>query len=229
MQLSCALSQLVTPSADGQVERGVLSAIWRPFKDTLATARRLDSVMLESRLIVFADGQAQWKSVLSDFWGPFDETVAAALGVSVSEVIDRLDELLEPMLFSSPRVTDTQLGPFTWRKNIALEKHSVLVAIHGFLCVIATQPHILSVAGRSPEPGMCKSSACQMRTGRHTPLQASADGAADGSSSSSSSANGSAADGADAAGGGAAAAASERRKCPTCGKRLGLKLRCDVV
>jgi len=67
---------------------------------------------------VFADGQAQWKSVLSDFWGPFDETVAAALGVSVSEVIDRLDELLEPMLFSSPRVTDTQLGPFTG----ALEK-----------------------------------------------------------------------------------------------------------
>lgn len=35
MQLSCALSQLVTPFADGQVERGVLSAFWQP----LATLR----------------------------------------------------------------------------------------------------------------------------------------------------------------------------------------------
>jgi len=84
------------------------------------------------------------------------------------------------------------------------------------------------VAGRSPEPGDVQIFSLP---DENWPLQESADGAADGSSSSSSSssANGSAADGADAAGGGAAAAASERRKCPTCGKRLGLKLRCDVV
>jgi hypothetical protein len=42
--------------------------------------------------------------VLADFWQPFDATVQAAMDVSVTEVIDELDALLEPMLFPVSQV-----------------------------------------------------------------------------------------------------------------------------
>ena len=52
-----------------------------------------------------AAGQAEWRGVLADFWQPFDATVQAALDVSVTEVIDQLDALLEPMLFPARQVS----------------------------------------------------------------------------------------------------------------------------
>ena len=46
-----------------------------------------------------AAGAAEWKGVLADFWGPLDEAVQGGLQLSVVEVIDHLDAVLEPMLF----------------------------------------------------------------------------------------------------------------------------------
>lgn len=42
--------------------------------------------------------------MLADFWAPFDQTVQAAMGVPVTDVIDELDAVLEPMLFPAPQV-----------------------------------------------------------------------------------------------------------------------------
>lgn len=51
-----------------------------------------------------AAGQAEWRGVLAGFWQPFDQNVQAAMGGSVTEVIDELDALLEPMLFPAVKL-----------------------------------------------------------------------------------------------------------------------------
>lgn len=65
-------------------------------------AWRLDSHLHSSPV---AAGQAEWRGVLADFWQPFDATVQAAMDVSVMQVIDELDALLEPMLFPIRQVS----------------------------------------------------------------------------------------------------------------------------
>lgn len=57
---------------------------------------------LTSVLQMAAAGQVQWKDVMKDFWAPLENTVATGLQLSVVDVIDHLDDVLEPMLFPKP-------------------------------------------------------------------------------------------------------------------------------
>lgn len=58
---------------------------------------------MEAQLDDVSAGQAEWRRVLAEFWNPFDQTVQSAMGISVTEVIDELDAVLEPMLFPAPQ------------------------------------------------------------------------------------------------------------------------------
>jgi hypothetical protein len=44
-------------------------------------------------------GRADWRRVCSDFWGPLNAAAQSTAGISVRDVIDVLDGLLEAQLF----------------------------------------------------------------------------------------------------------------------------------
>jgi len=54
---------------------------------------------LENKLDEISGGRIEWKKVLRDFWGDFDSAVAETKDLRVSEVLDKLDELLGPHFF----------------------------------------------------------------------------------------------------------------------------------
>ncbi|WP_417451753.1 type I DNA topoisomerase [Kordiimonas sp.] len=55
---------------------------------------------LEEQLDHVSAGEEDWKKVLRDFWSSFKPKTEEILGVRNAEVIDALDEYLEPMLFA---------------------------------------------------------------------------------------------------------------------------------
>ncbi|WP_262690503.1 type I DNA topoisomerase [Kordiimonas aestuarii] len=55
---------------------------------------------LEEQLDHISAGEEDWKQVLRDFWASFKPKTEEILGVRNAEVIDALDEYLEPMLFA---------------------------------------------------------------------------------------------------------------------------------
>jgi len=54
---------------------------------------------LEEKLDDISGGRIDWKTVLRDFWSAFDEAVDGTRDLRVSEVLDKLDELLGPHFF----------------------------------------------------------------------------------------------------------------------------------
>ncbi|MBT6608440.1 MAG: type I DNA topoisomerase [Rhodospirillaceae bacterium] len=54
---------------------------------------------LENSLDDISGGRADWKALLREFWGAFSEAVDGTKDLRVSEVLDRLDELLGPHFF----------------------------------------------------------------------------------------------------------------------------------
>ncbi|WP_417461102.1 type I DNA topoisomerase [Kordiimonas sp.] len=81
---------------------------------------------LEEQLDHISAGEEDWKAVLRDFWAAFKPKTEEILGVRNSEVIDALDEYLEPMLFAEsdepgknprkcPSCSDGRLGLKTSR------------------------------------------------------------------------------------------------------------------
>jgi len=54
---------------------------------------------LEQKLDDISGGRIDWKTVLRDFWSAFDEAVDGTRDLRVSEVLDKLDELLGPHFF----------------------------------------------------------------------------------------------------------------------------------
>ncbi|MHA1538929.1 MAG: type I DNA topoisomerase [Alphaproteobacteria bacterium] len=75
---------------------------------------------LEDKLDDIANGDAGWQALLSEFWGPFKETTEGAKALSITEVIDLLDERLEVHFFpvteenatprKCPKCDDGRLG-----------------------------------------------------------------------------------------------------------------------
>ena len=54
---------------------------------------------LEDKLDDISSGRIEWKTVLRDFWDSFNNAVAETKDLRVSEVLDKLDELLGPHFF----------------------------------------------------------------------------------------------------------------------------------
>jgi DNA topoisomerase-1 len=54
---------------------------------------------LENKLDDISGGRIEWKAVLRDFWGAFNLAVGETKDLRVSEVLDRLDEILGPHFF----------------------------------------------------------------------------------------------------------------------------------
>jgi len=54
---------------------------------------------LEDKLDDISGGRIDWKTVLRDFWSAFNEAVDGTRDLRVSEVLDKLDELLGPHFF----------------------------------------------------------------------------------------------------------------------------------
>lgn len=80
---------------------------------------------LEEQLDHISAGEEEWKEVLKEFWASFKPKTEEILGVRNAEVIDALDEYLEPMLFAEtedgkdprkcPSCADGRLGLKTSR------------------------------------------------------------------------------------------------------------------
>ena len=54
---------------------------------------------LEEKLDLVSDGRLSWKAFLRDFWSEFSAAIGATAELRVSNVIDALNEVLEPHLF----------------------------------------------------------------------------------------------------------------------------------
>jgi DNA topoisomerase I len=54
---------------------------------------------LEAKLDEVSDGRANWKSVLHDFWGDFNTAIEGTHELRVRQVLDALNDLLEPHFF----------------------------------------------------------------------------------------------------------------------------------
>lgn len=56
---------------------------------------------MEDTLDEIADGEKQWKEVLHSFWGDFHARIEDSKKLTITEVLNRLDSLLEPMIFGT--------------------------------------------------------------------------------------------------------------------------------
>ena len=67
---------------------------------------------LEEELDHVSAGEADYKKVLSDFWGDFKITIDEAMDMSITQVLDKINEVLAPHIFP-PNVegTDPRLCP----------------------------------------------------------------------------------------------------------------------
>ena len=64
---------------------------------------------LEAKLDEISDGRADWKAVLNDFWGAFNAAVEGTHELRVRQVLDALNDLLEPHFFpASEGVADAR-------------------------------------------------------------------------------------------------------------------------
>ena len=54
---------------------------------------------LEEKLDDISGGRINWKEVLREFWDPFHNAVSETMNLRVSEVLDKLDEILGPHFF----------------------------------------------------------------------------------------------------------------------------------
>jgi len=77
---------------------------------------------LEERLDEISNGRLKWKKVLQDFWTDFIKAVDEAKGLTISQVIDRLNEDLDGMLFP-PRAdgSDPHICPKCKKGNLSLK------------------------------------------------------------------------------------------------------------
>lgn len=67
---------------------------------------------MEEELDAISDGHVQWKEALRSFWGDFNAAVAGTKDLTITQVIDALDEELGPHFFPPrPDGTDARLCP----------------------------------------------------------------------------------------------------------------------
>jgi DNA topoisomerase-1 len=67
---------------------------------------------LEEELDHVSAGEADYKKVLSDFWGDFKITIDEAMDMSITQVLDKINEVLAPHIFPpNEEGTDPRLCP----------------------------------------------------------------------------------------------------------------------
>ena len=81
------------PEDRGRLVTTFLSNFFRRYVEYDFTAK------LESQLDDISGGRIDWKTVLRDFWTAFSSAVEETKGLSISQVIDALDEALGPHFF----------------------------------------------------------------------------------------------------------------------------------
>jgi DNA topoisomerase-1 len=105
---------------------------------------------LENKLDEISDGSIDWKRVLHDFWGDFDSAVAETKDLRVSEVLDKLDELLGPHFFrpgedgSDPRKCPTCEDG---RLNLKLGKFGAFIGCNNYPECRFTRPLEVTTGG----------------------------------------------------------------------------------
>jgi DNA topoisomerase-1 len=65
---------------------------------------------LEKKLDKVSDGAANWKNILNEFWGEFEKAIENTAELRITEVLDKLNEVLAPHIFpASNDGTDPRL------------------------------------------------------------------------------------------------------------------------
>jgi len=83
------------PEDRGRLVTAFLVAFFERYVDTNFTAG------LEEKLDDISGGRAEWRAVMRDFWAEFSRALAATSDLTISDVIDALDEDLGPHFFPS--------------------------------------------------------------------------------------------------------------------------------
>lgn len=96
-------SRRFVPGDRGRVVTTFLAKFFAKYVDYDFTAN------LEEELDAIAGGHTNWKQALRDFWGDFKAAVDEAKGLTITEVIDYLDEDLGPHFF--PQSEDGGVDP----------------------------------------------------------------------------------------------------------------------
>jgi len=103
---------------------------------------------LEEQLDDISGGRAEWRAVMRDFWQDFSAAVAATKDLTISEVIDALDEELGPHFFPQPADGgDPRACPAcgTGRLGLRLGRNGAFIGCSNYPECRHTRP--LSVAG----------------------------------------------------------------------------------
>jgi DNA topoisomerase-1 len=90
---------------------------------------------LENKLDDISGGRIEWKAVLRDFWGAFNSAVFETKDLRVSEVLDRLDEILGPHFFrEGPDGKDPRECPTCeeGRLNLKLGKFGAFIGCNNY-------------------------------------------------------------------------------------------------
>ena len=90
------------PEDRGRVVTAFLQSFFAKYVEYSFTAD------LETKLDEVSDGKLNWKDVLTEFWSSFIISINEASELRITEVIDRLNELLGPHLFPE---TDKEINP----------------------------------------------------------------------------------------------------------------------
>ena len=90
---------------------------------------------LENKLDDISGGRIEWKTVLRDFWGDFNSAVGETKDLRISEVLDRLDEILGPHFFrEGPDGKDPRKCPTCeeGRLNLKLGKFGAFIGCNNY-------------------------------------------------------------------------------------------------
>ncbi len=102
---------------------------------------------LENKLDDISGGRIEWKKVLRDFWGAFNSAVGETKDLRVSEVLDRLDEILGPHFFrEGPDGKDPRKCPTCddGRLNLKLGKFGAFIGCNNYPECRYTRPLAVS-------------------------------------------------------------------------------------
>ena len=116
---------------------------------------------LEEQLDDVSGGNADWKALLSNFWQDFTTALDGTKSLTITEVIDTLDEQLGPHFFPSPEGHDLRACPVcgTGRLGLKLGKTGGFIGCSNYpeckatteLKVLDPQTHAELTAGTSDE------------------------------------------------------------------------------
>ena len=90
-----------TPTERGRIVTAFLTAFFTKYVEFDYTAN------LEEQLDEVSEGKLEWKQVLRDFWGDFIAKIQEAQNLKTSEILEKLNELLEKHIFGNGRECPT--------------------------------------------------------------------------------------------------------------------------